>query len=731
MTTLFSLISLGHTPNLEQFWKLSSSRFPANLIFNSTLPNPASSFSFPLYSTSHACFLIGFYNNRSAPQQPSNASTPVAAPSPAIIPPAKRGAPPETASTNKKQKLNTPIPVPAVVPPPPLSLSAANAQAAVQQYMSAQAQAQGAHATKQGQAQVAQQAQARAQADAQAQAQAQAMTAQAEASALLQAQQNTQRAQQAAQQQSRPPNQPLPPGPNTTNENLQQYINEMKANASRQGAGTLNLADVQAAMANYNAGAGQIPPSSTFNPSIPPNRPPSAQPPQQQLPGQPNPNPNARAQQLAIQQQAEAQRQAALVAQIRQQNLTPQQINALPQLPLEMRQKIEVHFTQIRAKVASGQINQEEANAQTKRLQEFATTHRITLAQKQMAERQNQQAAQAAQAAANRQRAAQQQASQSNPNQYGNQAPPNQQFTNPAPVGTQGQQFASTAATYNQLQAQQIQQQQQQLLQQQQLHLAQKQNAQNAQQRAPTQDAVDLQTPIWRGAISWQDVKFPSAFRISTLIPLNMSDLQDMAIRHTLPAVSIRALPSDSLRPELREKLSAQSGGHGNEELYTMFAQSMEHRSHVRSLRQSWVFLFSLVLAFSSFQCGVIKFGEAHNIGMVIVSIPKQGRLIGIVFTKIEIPEHWLNNQVGSLSRPVTRGPAPPQAPPPANAQQQQFLQMQQLQQQQQQQQIASQQFNNGGSMGGNLSMEQLQNLLGPEQFAQLLANQQSQQGPR
>jgi len=98
-TTLFSLISLGSTPNLESFWKevsfsalsdtslvdshrfspprQSSGRFPAHLIYNSIASTVPPGFSFPLVAPSHACFLIGFYNANRPSQAlpPSNGAT--------------------------------------------------------------------------------------------------------------------------------------------------------------------------------------------------------------------------------------------------------------------------------------------------------------------------------------------------------------------------------------------------------------------------------------------------------------------------------------------------------------------------------------------------------------------------------------------------------------------------------------------------------------------------------
>jgi len=63
-----------------------------------------------------------------------------------------------------------------------------------------------------------------------------------------------------------------------------------------------------------------------------------------------------------------------------------------------------------------------------------------------------------------------------------------------------------------------------------------------------------------------------------------MAALQELANKHTLPAMSLSAIPNESLPDELRKKQLAAPGGHANEALYGMFAQSMEMRGHVRRL---------------------------------------------------------------------------------------------------------------------------------------------------
>lgn len=176
------------------------------------------------------------------------------------------------------------------------------------------------------------------------------------------------------------------PGSNQSAEQLQQYINDMKVSSTRQGT-PLNLADVQAAMSNYNAGQAPLAPNS-FNPGLPPSRPPSQPPPanasaaaanataRQQLAQ----NQNA----MAAQQQQQAEVQRQLIAnQLRNPNanpnlnasgLTQQHTNGLPNLPPEMQLKIQTHYEGIKQKVARGEMTAEEASAQIKRLQDVAAT---------------------------------------------------------------------------------------------------------------------------------------------------------------------------------------------------------------------------------------------------------------------------------------------------------------------------------------------------------------------
>jgi hypothetical protein len=52
--------------------------------------------------------------------------------------------------------------------------------------------------------------------------------------------------------------------------------------------------------------------------------------------------------------------------------MTPQQINALPPIPQEMKAKIEAHLDTIRNKVKAGMMPEEEGQKQVRRLQDLA-----------------------------------------------------------------------------------------------------------------------------------------------------------------------------------------------------------------------------------------------------------------------------------------------------------------------------------------------------------------------
>lgn len=65
------------------------------------------------------------------------------------------------------------------------------------------------------------------------------------------------------------------------------------------------------------------------------------------------------------------------------------------------------------------------------------------------------------------------------------------------------------------------------------------------------------------------------------MIPIKMSTLQDLAMKHVLPAVVIRPLSKDTMGKDLKDRLVKLNSGTGNDDLYNMFAQSMEARGDV------------------------------------------------------------------------------------------------------------------------------------------------------
>ncbi|KAL8293499.1 hypothetical protein RQP46_000200 [Phenoliferia psychrophenolica] len=137
------------------------------------------------------------------------------------------------------------------------------------------------------------------------------------------------------------------------------------------------------------------------------------------------------------------------------------------------------------------------------------------------------------------------------------------------------------------------------------------------------------------------DITWPNVLRVSSVLPIKMSELQEMATSRKLPAISIQSISNEVLGPEQRAKMQAQYG-HGNAELFAMFTQSILNT------------------------CGLIKF---DNTSILVVATPQNARLIGIVFVNIPIPEHWLAGVPGSISRPIARSSqAPPQHPSTAFA---------------------------------------------------------------
>ncbi|GEM06360.1 chromatin modification-related protein EAF3 [Rhodotorula toruloides] len=522
-TTLFSLISFSYTPNLDAFWK------EARTIDTSPPLNTA--FSFPLLSPSHACFLIGFYNNNARPPLASQPSS--GTPSPANT--AKRPAPPDANAANKKAKPNPPISAsPQLASAKSISTPPIPSRTPVQV---------------------------------------------------------------AASLQSSPPLAARPSPalshlpPNVNSDNVEQFIEEVKAAAARAGKPPPSAADLQAiALAAYNNVKNvtrQTPTSTAPSTATPATNVPS------HTPSTTNTTPRATPTQFPPLNQ-----------------MTRAQIDALPQIPVDMRAKIEATLEGIRRKVERGQLTQEQAHMQVKQLQELANQQRLRLAQQQAA----------SEHAAN---------------------------------GSSGQGLGlniPVAAASTVQQAQQSQQGQRK----------------------------DSQRVIWRGPISWAfsdagggpkkteltvfvsavpmqqsavkdlaEVKLPQIFRVSNFIQIKIAALQELANKHTLPAISMIPIPSSSMPQDLRDKQAGAPGGHNNESLYHMFAESLETRQN----------------------CGIVRFSGTPN-GLVLVPVPGQSKLIGLVFAKIPLPEAWFKrdesaSQARQQQQQQQQQPKPTPAPQP------------------------------------------------------------------
>ncbi|GAA5864519.1 hypothetical protein JCM3774_005153 [Rhodotorula dairenensis] len=506
-TTLFSLISLGHTPHLEGFWKECSARFPANLVYTSLAPPPNVAFTFSLASPSHACFLLGFYNNN-RPQPPPgvNASTPPTT----VSNSAKRSTPYEPNVPNKKAKPNPPTMATTTIAPGPALPGGGGATGKPKP---------------------------------------------------------TRTPSNAAGQLP----QAIKPSPSTTttttsqnHDNVQQYLNDVKANGGRTSQQSMN--GTPGAFATGSQGTPRPGRASTQTPTTAaatlPAPPPAPHPSQTPQPYQ--------------------------------------HAGPLPQIPPEMRAKVEAHLESIRTRVQRGQMTQEQAALQIRQLQELTNQQRLRIAQQQ------QQQAAAALAAANGTGSG---SAASMINSTPAAAPP-LPLASPALLGGGGG------------------------------------GGGGAPQR---NDSLTGHRPVWKGQISWawnagttgarteytmycqatpmqqsavtelNGVKFQQAWRILSLVQIRMSSLQKLAQEHTLPALSLTPLPSEALPKELRDRQRAVPGVESNEGLFRMFSESMETRQN----------------------CGIVRFSGSKN-GLVMVPAPQSSKLIALVFLKIPLPDAWL-----------------------------------------------------------------------------------------
>lgn len=259
-----------------------SGRFPANLIYTSLTPPPNVAFSFPLASPSHACFLLGFYNNNRPQPQPAQPPGGVNQPNATTYNSNnKRPTPvtePSGGGPNKKAKPNPPTtiaPGPAIGRPKP-----------------------------------------------------------------------TRTPSNAAAGQLPPMIKPSPSNNNNdNNNNIQQYLSDVKANGGRTSQQSMN--------GSAGGGGGAFATGSQGTPrSVGGGR--SAATPTTATPlGPPPPPSNAGGQQ---QPQPPYQHSGG---------------QPLPQIPPEMRAKVEAHLESIRTRVQRGQMTQEQAAMQIRQLQEL------------------------------------------------------------------------------------------------------------------------------------------------------------------------------------------------------------------------------------------------------------------------------------------------------------------------------------------------------------------------
>lgn len=158
-----------------------------------------------------------------------------------------------------------------------------------------------------------------------------------------------------------------------------------------------------------------------------------------------------------------------------------------------------------------------------------------------------------------------------------------------------------------------------QLAAQQQQQPQQQQQQPQQQQAAPPQPNPAASGFIWQGAISWQfggdqtgqpkqdfviycraspvqpsamqelkELQLPGSLKITHMPTIKLQHLQDLASKQGLPAMKVVPIANAELPESLRGQQQKAGGGgtRGNEELYTLFAQSMEARGNVSG---AWV----------------------------------------------------------------------------------------------------------------------------------------------
>jgi len=136
----------------------------------------------------------------------------------------------------------------------------------------------------------------------------------------------------------------------------------------------------------------------------------------------------------------------------------------------------------------------------------------------------------------------------------------------------------------------------------------------------PAQAPAPQQSFIWQGAISWtfggdptgqpkqdfviycraspvqpsamqelKELKLPGSLKIGNMPTIKLQQLQDLASKQGLPAMAVQPIPSADLPDNLRQQQQKMNpaNARGNEELYTLFAQSMEARSNVSRIKSN------------------------------------------------------------------------------------------------------------------------------------------------
>lgn len=293
----------------------ASGRFPPHLVYNSLTATPSLPFSFPLFAPTHACFLIGFYNSRTAASGSSGSATPQGSGQPSQA--SKRNASSDVAASSKKAKTAGQTP-----------RSEAGGITPAQSTPAGQSPQKDAHTKPMPPP-------------------------------------HTRTASGTVQTVNRTAS-PALPGMALTNDNLQQFITEMKASAARNGLPPPSNQEIQAAITHFAGRAQQPPGASPFltgsgaafpSPSM---STPQLQQVQQMLQSSPGHAP----------QRTSSPAPPTMPYRIDQ--CSPEQIAQLPPLAQDVRIQVENHMNGLRSKLSSGEMTQDEAAMMLKKLHSAA-----------------------------------------------------------------------------------------------------------------------------------------------------------------------------------------------------------------------------------------------------------------------------------------------------------------------------------------------------------------------